>query len=138
MYQSRAEYILSLYEQEYDKDPSKKIRHDRTPEEAKKAAERGASAPSNPYKSWGSSSGSGGHNRGKDQSYRRRTAGKHKTDHTRKHYDPDSKGYSRPLSDEEKDIQSKHSPSRERQDKTKARNFARRQAKKERARNRDK
>ena len=128
MYQTRAEYVLSLYTEE-------RIRHDRTKEETEKAIERAARPQKNPYRAWGTNKAPG---QRRDATSRRRTVGGGKTARGEKrHSEPGSPGYSKPLSDAEREMQRKHSPNRERQNPTKARNVARREAKKQRARNRE-
>jgi len=127
MYTSRADYILSLYQVQEER-----IKHNRTPEETEKANARAARAPKSPYRAWGAKSD---HNKGKDSSYRRTTQGKGKTAHNRG--EREDSGYEKPLSDKDKAIKTKQGADRPRQNPQKAKNFARKQARKEAKRRRD-
>lgn len=127
MYTSRADYILSLYQDVQEE----RIKHDRTPEEKEKASERAARPPKNPYRSWGSRSAHGGK---KDPSYRRRTAGKGKTAHSTK--GKEDSGYEKPLSAKDQAIKDKQGSGRKRQNPTKAKNWAAKQRRKEAKRRR--
>lgn len=124
MIQTRAEYILSLYNNVSEKMSDEEAKRQQKEREAEKIYRAGAHGPSNPHRAWQKPV------RHKEGSARRATAGKPgKTAHKRK----GKVSGEQPMTPLQKKIAGEYGPHRERQSPQKAKNWAAKQKRKQQA-----